>query len=212
MSVLVKICGLTNEADAEFAVRCGADYLGFVLYPKSARYVAPASLRRITASLPPGVRTVGVFVNSSSDEVLEVMDSCGLDIAQLHGGEPPSVAHALGPERVWKAFSLTRSQDLVAAQAFPAAVVVVDTMEPGRPGGTGKLGNWALAANLAAQRPMFLAGGLTPDNVAEAVARVKPLGVDVSSGVEIAPGRKDHDRLQRFISQARSAGRSVRSD
>ena len=205
MSVCVKICGLTNRADALFAIDCGADYIGFVLYPRSPRYVSPEALRTIAAALPPAPPRVGVFVNCETHFVADVADACGLAIVQLHGRETAANAQALGPERVWKAFDLKTPRDVTAACAFPAAAVVVDAMVPGQWGGSGKTGDWRLAKELADHRRVVLAGGLNAGNVAMALEHVRPDVVDVSSGVEASPGRKDPDAVRRFIDAVRGA-------
>jgi len=205
MSIRIKICGLTNERDAEFAVEAGADCVGFVLYPKSPRCVDEARIRRMVDVLPPDTVTVGVFVNCDPAEVERITAACGLNVAQLHGSEPPDHARRLGRERVWKAFQLRTPQDVAAAAEFPAAAIVADAAPPGQWGGAGQVGDWGLAAELAERRPLVLAGGLTPDNVGAAIDRVKPSAVDVSSGVESAPGKKDHKLIQAFIAAARAA-------
>lgn len=205
MSIQTKICGITGEEDAEFAVSSGADYVGFVLFPKSPRYVTVERACELIAVVAGRARTVGVFVNASSDEVCSAVARCGLDIVQLHGTEPAAMALALGVDRVWKALPVQTPEDVARAAGFPAAAIVVDSMAPGAWGGTGKTGNWALAAELSAQRRIMLAGGLSPDNVAAAIVQVQPYGVDVSSGVESAPGRKDHERVQAFVQAVRGA-------
>lgn len=198
----VKICGLTNIVDAQAAVNAGADFVGFVFAAESKRRVTPAVVGEIVRRLPRAVRKVGVFVNEPAAHVVAVLRECGLDIAQLHGEELPAVSAEIGPDRVWKVVHLRTPQDVAAALELPAALLVADTAAGGARGGTGQTGDWALAAQLAARRPLVLAGGLTPENVAAAVAAVRPAAVDVSSGIERAPGIKDHDRLRRFIAAA----------
>jgi len=206
MSVRVKICGLTNIEDAQCAVDCGVDFLGFVLYRKSPRYVSPEQIRDIIAQLPDDahVRTVGVFVNATAQAVDEILKTSGLDIAQLHGYEAPDVALAVGLERAWKAFGLDSPEDVKEALAYPASAVVLDAQAPGVWGGTGKRGNWDLATEVATQRTVVLAGGLQPGNVAAAIEHVRPFAVDVSSGVECSPGTKDHGAVRAFVTAARS--------
>ena len=208
MSVRIKICGLTNEQDAIFAAEAGADYLGFVLYPKSPRHVLPQRLREIVQALPPETRKVGVFVNAAVAEVEGILGSCGLDIAQLHGDETAGMARQLGVARVWKAVALRTAPDVNTVLDYPADALLVDSMSVKARGGTGKVCDWALAADLAAQRRVFLAGGLNPANVADAVREVNPFGVDLSSGVEQRPGIKDHGRVREVIAAARSALRN----
>lgn len=205
MVVKAKICGLTNLGDAQAAVAAGADCLGFVFAAESKRRVTPDAVRAIVAALPAGPLKVGVFVNERPERVVELLAFCGLDVAQLHGDETPDMARHIGVHRVWKAITLRTPQDVECAWCFPAAALVVDAVVPGARGGTGVVADWARAAELAALRPVVLAGGLTPENVADAVRRVQPWAVDVSSGVEIEPGRKDLERVRRFIAAARGA-------
>ena len=204
MTTLVKICGITNLADARYAVEAGADFLGFVFAPESKRVVTPATVHEITRQLPAGIRTVGVFVNVTAEQVAEILAFCKLDLAQLHGEEPPAVATAIGIERVWKTVTLRTPQDVELALTLPAAAVLADTATSGARGGTGLVGDWTLAARLAGRRSVVLAGGLKPENVAAAIGAVRPFAVDVSSGVEFAPGRKDHDKVRRFIAAVRA--------
>jgi len=196
---LIKICGITNVADARRAVACGADFLGFILARKSPRFVTAAQVRGIVADLDCEVRKVGVFVDSPADEIAGTLDSCGLDIAQLCGNESAAVAARVGVERVWKAFHITGDTDIPAALAFPASAILADTMLPGQRGGTGMVCNWDLAARVAGKRRLVLAGGIKPENLAEAVRTVCPYAVDIGSGVEAEPGRKDHEKLARLF-------------
>lgn len=216
MSVKVKICGLTNLADAQVAVEIGADFLGFILYAKSPRYCPPATIAAILADLGLGgdsarPRSVGVFVNSTPDAIRAILEATGLDFAQLHGDEPPAVTAALGG----RAFRALRTKpgdpvlDLAQphlAWPYPAAPqLLLDAYTPDTYGGTGHRANWETAAAVAQQVDrLLLAGGLSPDNVADAIAAVNPWGVDVSSGVEMAPGAKDHARVRAFIAAAHS--------
>ena len=202
MTTKVKICGLTNERDACFAADCGADYAGFVLYEKSPRHVPPIRLAALTRALPATTVKVGVFVNASSEFVRDALENGGLDIAQLHGDESAEFAEMLGTDRVWKAFGLTCEVDVERACAFPAAAVLVDAVTVSERGGTGRRADWVLAAALAVRRPTVLAGGLRPENVAEAIDTVHPFAVDVSSGVEASKGQKDLERVRQFIAAA----------
>ncbi len=213
----VKICGITNLEDARVAALAGADFLGFIFYPRSPRYVTPGWAGTIIAALrAEGLKplTVGVFVDAATAEIERTMQMAGLDLAQLHGGEPPTQVQELG-RRAFKALR-PRSGDEANANALrylPVAPtdirvpqLLVDAYHPGAYGGTGQAGDWAIAQALAQRCPrLLLAGGLTPDNVAQAISQVRPWGVDVSSGVEAAPGRKDHGRVQAFITAARVA-------
>ncbi len=207
-AISIKVCGITRAADAECVVAAGADCIGFIFHPKSPRYVTVAQAREAAASVPRSVRRVGVFVNADIETIEDTVAACELDVIQLHGTEPGELARRLGAERVWKACPLRTAADVQRAAEYPAHAVVVDSMAPGRWGGTGELSNWALAAQLSASTRVMLAGGLSPENVAAAIAQVRPAGVDVSSGVEAEPGIKDHDKVRRFIAAARAAGAS----
>ena len=205
MDIKVKICGLTNIEDARYAVACGADYLGFVLVPSSPRYVSAEAVQAMISDLPEEIPKVGVFVNRPLHEMEQILEFTGLSIAQLHGDEPADVARQLGVERVWKVCTLRTAADVDAAMTFPADVLVADTAVGGRRGGTGQVGDWGLAADLASRRRLLLAGGLNPENVVAAVRRVRPFGVDVSSGVEQSPGNKDPQKVKAFIAAVRKS-------
>jgi phosphoribosylanthranilate isomerase len=202
--VRVKICGITNLEDALAAVEAGADALGFV-FAESPRRVAPATARGIVAELPPYVTAVGVFVDAAVAEVREVVAEVGLAVAQLHGAEQPEVVATLAPTPCIKAFRVRRREDLAALSRYRVQGYLVDAFVPGRPGGTGVRFDWDLLEGFAAPGPLILSGGLTPENVAEAVRRVRPYAVDVSSGVEAEAGRKDHALIRRFIEEALSS-------
>lgn len=204
MTVRIKICGITSREDALHAAACGADALGFVFYAGSPRCVTPDEARAIIEVLPPFVTRVGLFVNETPERVLAIADKCGLDAAQLHGDEPPSACH-LPPYRVIKGVRPRTVADLEALSAYPVAALLVDAAVPGHFGGTGQRADWELAAQAAAAHRVILAGGLTPANVAEAIRRVRPYAVDVSSGVESRPGQKDPEKVAQFIRMAREA-------
>ncbi len=202
----VKICGITNAEDAAAAVAAGADALGFVLYRKSPRFIEPALARQIVMSLPPLVIPVGVFVDEEQQTVRNLMDDCGLTIAQLHGNESAIYCKELG-RTVLKALRVKdRSTFLSLAEYRGRAGVrgfVLDAFSDQAYGGTGQVIDWNLAAEVAKAASVLLAGGLTPDNVEKAIQAVKPYGVDVSSGVEREPGKKDHEKVRAFIHAAR---------
>lgn len=198
----IKICGLTKLSDALAAVACGADFLGFIFASKSPRRTSPERVREMVGRLPREVRKVGVFVDTPASEVVATLAYCGLDIAQLHGDETAEQAIRIGVERVWKAFHLTSDDDVSAALAFPAAAVLTDTMLPGQRGGTGRVGDWRRAAEVARQRKLVLAGGIQPANVVEAMRVVEPYALDVGSGVESEPGRKDAVALRALFAAA----------
>jgi phosphoribosylanthranilate isomerase len=202
----VKICGITNAEDAAVAVAAGADALGFVLYRKSPRFIEPALARQIIMSLPPLVIPVGVFVDEEQQTVRNLMDDCGLTIAQLHGNESAIYCKELG-RTVLKALRVKdRSTFLSLAEYRGRAGVrgfVLDAFSDQAYGGTGQVIDWQLAAEVAKAANILLAGGLTPGNVEKAILAVQPYGVDVSSGVERELGKKDHEKVRAFIQAAR---------
>ena len=206
MAVEIKICGTTNVEDARLALELGADYLGFIFYPKSPRSVSADDVVRILESLEPRPRAVGVFVNASREEVERTVAACGLYAAQLHGDEAAEAFRG-SAARLWRAVRVVDAEPRPDPDAWPAERYLVDAFVPGAYGGTGELADWAAAAELAKARTVMLAGGLTPENVADAIRAVRPVGVDVASGVEAAPGRKDPDTLRRFIAAVRAVGR-----
>ena len=204
--VKIKICGITNVDDARVAVEAGADALGFVMYRKSPRFVEPAVVKAIVAGLPPFVLPVGVFVNEEPERVRALVDECGLALAQLHGDETALYCQDLG-RPVMKALRLKDRGTFLALAEFQGRAnvrgVLIDAFSNQAYGGTGQTVDWGLAQEAARSTPIVLAGGLTPMNVAEAIAQVRPYGVDVSSGVELTPGKKDHDKVKAFIAAAR---------
>jgi phosphoribosylanthranilate isomerase len=204
--VKIKICGITNIEDAEVAVTAGADALGFVMYRKSPRYVEPAVARSIVAGLPPFVLPIGVFVNEDAGAVRTLMDECGFALAQLHGDESALYCQDLGRPAL-KALRLKDRGTFLALAEFQGRAnvrgFVIDAFSDQTYGGTGQTVDWTLAAEAARSTPILLAGGLTPANVAEAIPLVRPYGVDVSSGVEKSPGKKDPAKVQAFIEAAR---------
>jgi phosphoribosylanthranilate isomerase len=206
MTVRVKICGITNSDDAAAAVDAGADALGFVFHRKSPRYVEPQVVKSIVASLPPFILPVGVFVNEESKIVRDLMDSCGLALAQLHGNESAGYCETLG-RPVIKAIGLKDRASLLALAEYKGRAQVrgflLDAFAPDAYGGTGHTTDWTIAAEVAKSVTVILAGGLTPENVATAVRTVKPYAVDVSSGVEAGPGNKDHEKMRAFVQAAK---------
>ena len=192
--MLVKICGITRVEDAAAASEAGAGALGFVFWPDSPRFIDPYRARAIVATLPPFVAAVGVFVNQPLEYVSGVASLVRLGAVQLHGDEPVSYAVELA-RPVIKAVSAGESASGI--DAWPLRVtMLLDVHDPVKRGGTGRTLDWVAASALARRRRTILAGGLTPDNVADAVARVRPFGIDVSSGVETSPGVKDHRRIR----------------
>ena len=197
--MLVKVCGITRPEDADEAVRCGAGALGFVFWPRSPRFVDPYRARAIVASLPPFIAAVGVFVNQPAAYVNGVASLVGLSAVQLHGDESPAFAAEIR-RPVIKAIALGHGRHADASQMWVDRVtLLLDAEDSDKRGGTGRTIDWTQAAVLAAARRVVLAGGLTPDNVADAIRMVRPFGIDVSSGVESSPGVKDHGKLSKLF-------------
>jgi phosphoribosylanthranilate isomerase len=216
----VKICGITNLDDALAAVEAGADLLGFIFYEASPRDVKPEVVKEIVSRITHHISRitfVGVFVKASLETITHTLDYCQFDLAQLHGDESPEFVHHF-QGRAFKALrpqSLQEAEDFIqkyqpsiptprSASLLPTPYFLLDAYHPTLYGGAGQVTDWTMAAAIARQYPILLAGGLTPDNVAEAVRAVKPWGVDVSSGVEASKGRKDHDKVRRFVEAAKS--------
>ncbi len=201
--VRVKICGVTRLEDALAAARLGADALGFNFWPRSKRFIAPDAAGSIVRALPPGVATFGVFVDPTREHVLAAIAASGVAAVQLHGDEPPELCASL-PLPVVKAIRVTDAHALAQLASYEVQAFLLDSASPGY-GGSGTVFDWSLATEVARELPVLLAGGLRPDNVAEAVRTVRPLGVDVASGVESAPGVKDPARMELFIRCAKEA-------
>jgi phosphoribosylanthranilate isomerase len=195
----VKICGITNEEDALFAAGCGAAALGFIFYPSSPRYIKPEEARKIISVLPEELVKVGVFVNEKADEIIRVMEYCGLDMIQLHGDESPEYCREFSAYRIIKAVELKNEDDLNRALDYAVAALLVDSRHAGLYGGTGKKANWELACHIKNNKPLILSGGLNEKNIAEALRTVTPAALDINSGVESEPGKKDHMKLARIF-------------
>ena len=210
---IVKICGITNPEDARAAADAGADILGFVFYPKSPRNVSPERAGEIISGIRAeysSIRVAGVFVNESLATVRAIMQTAQLDLAQLHGQESPEMVQALQG----RAYKALQARDMASAHALMeqyCAVVngniptfIADAPPAQLPGGNGLLADWSVAHEIARTFPILLAGGLNVENVQDAIAQVQPWGVDVSSGVERAPGFKDHEKMREFIARAKN--------
>ena len=205
--VRVKICGITNAADARHAVRSGADALGFV-FAKSPRRVSAETARKITGSIPADSATVGVFVDEPAERLLRIAERCRLTVVQLHGDEKPSLARRLQKNglQVLKALRVGAQDDLDRMDDWPADALLFDTSASGRFGGTGRTFDWGLLAGRRIRLPWFVSGGLNPGNVKKLLSALQPYGVDVSSGVEISPGKKSAALVREFIKNAKSTG------
>jgi len=202
----VKVCGITNLQDARQAIALGADALGFVFYPSSPRYIAPEKAAQIIAQLPPLVSIVGLFVNAEADFIRATIAQCGVDTLQLHGDETPQQCLYDGV-KVIKALRVNSEDCLREIDDYPVSAWLLDAWSADAYGGTGKVGRWDLAAQVARRLPVILAGGLNKDNVKQAIAAVRPYAVDVSSGVELAPGRKNPQLMREFIYNAKKSWR-----
>jgi len=202
--VRVKVCGITNRRDAAMVTELGAAALGFIFAP-SPRQVSPEKVREIIADLPPLVWTIGVFVDEPLSSVCRIMDFCRLDLVQFHGDEPPEICREMMPRSI-KAFRVKDESSLVPVEKYTESVnaILLDTYCQGLKGGTGRAFDWSLAIKAKELRvPIILSGGLTPSNIAEAVSVVKPWAVDINSGIEDAPGRKNPDLMKKLMENIR---------
>ena len=202
----IKICGITNTEDAVMAFVYGADALGFIFYEKSPRHVSPEKAMRVIRNLPNDISKVGVFVNHDSHAVREIYDFCGLDLIQLHGDESPDYCSEFPQSILIKAISPESEEDLRIVKQYGVKAIIMDARESGLYGGTGKRSNWELAAKLKEMHPLVLSGGLNPGNILPAIRTVSPDAVDVNSGVELSPGKKDPKKVQSIIEIVRTAG------
>jgi phosphoribosylanthranilate isomerase len=210
MPTRVKVCGITRLEDARRAVELGAAALGFNFYPPSPRYIPPTLARKIILTLPPLVTPIGVFANETEEEhVAGVAAEAGVAAVQLHGREFPSLDRALGRFTVIRAVAVSAGFRAEILRELRAAAFLLDAFDPRLPGGTGKPFNWTLARDANRFGTIILAGGLTPENVAEAIREVRPFAVDVASGVESAPGVKDADKLRDFFREVERADRAI---
>ena len=205
--VKVKVCGMTSLEDALVAVEGGADAVGFIFYKKSPRSVTMKTVREIVLELPPFVDTVGVFVDETAEQINKIADYCNLDIIQLHGDESPTFCKKIR-RKVIKAFRIKDMQSVKKISNFQVSGFLLDTFSENLHGGTGKVFDWNLALPAKKFGPVIMAGGLTPNNVQQAVRQIRPYGVDVCSGVESEPGIKDHKKVRAFLKNA-NAGRKI---
>ena len=195
--VKLKVCGITNYEDAVAALDAGAEFLGFNFYAPSPRYIAPQKAREIISKLPANVMNVGVFVNEPTpQDVIEKLTMSGAEVAQLHGDEDETYCRSVGAARVIKALRIGRQFDVESLAHYPATAFLIDAYDKNLYGGTGKTSNWEVAREIAKTVGVFLAGGLSPENIGEAIRTVQPYAVDVNSGVEKYPGLKDKLKLQ----------------
>jgi phosphoribosylanthranilate isomerase len=202
--VKVKVCGTTRLKDALLAVECGADAIGFIFYKKSPRCVTAKTAKEICSKLPPFVQRVGVFVNETAEKINRIADRCGLDAVQLHGDESPAFCKKIR-HRVIKAVRVKDPGSLKDLSRYPVDGFLLDTYKEDQWGGTGKVFDWELAARAKKYGPVILAGGLNPRNVKAAIQKVQPYGVDVSSGVEQSPGKKDPKKVKAFLKAVRES-------
>lgn len=206
----LKVCGITSLEDARIALECGAEFLGFNFYRKSPRYISPEAARAIIEELPKEMTPVGIFVNEAQPEtVIEILQTSGAQLAQLHGDEDAAYCEAVGAARVIKALRIGEDFDVQQVVNYPAWAILLDAFDKNLYGGTGKTANWEVAREAAKLTRLFLAGGLSPENIVEAIQAVQPFAVDVNSGVESAPGRKDAAKLQRLSHQMRFANEEI---
>jgi phosphoribosylanthranilate isomerase len=202
----VKICGITNGRDAAASIDAGCDALGFVFYKKSSRYIKPQRAKDIVKQLPKRIIKVGVFVNSKEKTIKDIAKSCKLDILQFHGDESPEFCRNFKGYKIIKAFRVKQVVDLEKVLKYKTFAYLFDTFTKFKIGGTGKKFDWKLIRHIGKiKRPIFLSGGLTAQNVKQALEAVKPHWVDVSSSVEIKPGEKDHKKIQEFIRLAKQS-------
>jgi phosphoribosylanthranilate isomerase len=195
----VKVCGITNIVDAYVVAESGADGLGFIFYPKSQRYVAPAKAKEIIQKLPSEIIRVGVFVNHEIQKVKEIFQFCGLNLIQLHGDESPEYCAQFSMSSLIKAVFCRTQEEIRELRNYPVAAILMDAREAEHYGGTGKNSDWGLAIKVKETHPLILAGGLNRENIREAIERVRPQAVDINSGVEISPGKKDPNKIREIM-------------
>ena len=209
MSVKIKICGLMSIADVKMCAANGVDFIGFV-FAESPRRITKEQAGIITGVIPPEIKKAGVFVNEEEKVVRDIAEYCGLDVLQFHGEETPDYCSHFEGFEVFKAFRLNEEKDLIPIPSYDVSAFLLDAFVEGTYGGTGKTFNWELAVEAKKfGKPIVLSGGLNPENVSGAIMKVRPEMVDVSSGVESAPGKKDPDKVREFVEKVRSYGNNV---
>lgn len=195
MKPQVKICGITNLDDARFCAHAGADALGFIFYKSSPRYIDPSAAAEIIEQLPGYITPVGVFVNEQRSVIEKTIAATGIRIAQLSGSERPKDCQGY-PVKVWKAFRIRAYEAIEETRGYPIAAAMLDGASDEVFGGSGQLPDFAIACEMKEYHPLILAGGLNPENVVKAIRTVLPFGIDLNSGIESAPGKKDHDMIR----------------
>ena len=203
--IKVKICGITNKEDALYAAGCGANALGFIFYEKSPRYIEPDDAKTIIAALPPFVTTVGVFVNKDFNDIRDITLLTGVTVVQLHGDESPSYCNLVEGKLI-KAIRVKSDSSIEGLKKYDVDAFLLDSFDKNSFGGSGLTFDWKLAEKAKQYGKIILAGGLTPDNVEEAVKKVAPYGVDVNSGVEKKPGIKNKNKVKEFIIRSKAVG------
>ncbi len=203
--VRVKVCGITNAVDALRAVELGADALGFIFYKGSKRYIDPRDAHRIISSLPPFISSVGVFVNQTVPEITGAVETSGVDTVQLHGDETPELCTML-PYKLIKAVRVKDTVNTVEVELYPVRAILFDKHTDEMYGGTGTSFDWGVLKSINTSKKVILSGGLTPENVSRAIEIVNPYGVDVSTGVEDSPGKKNHIKMRKFIEAVKNGG------
>lgn len=202
--IKIKICGITNKKDAIITAGLKPDMMGFVFYSGSKRYVEPRIVRDIANELPPYIAKVGVFVDMDKNKVIEIAEECTLDMLQFHGDETPDYCAGFGDSyKIIKAFRIKDSASLKGINDYNVDFYMLDSYSSKEKGGTGESFDWKIIENFEFLKPVILSGGLTPGNVRNAIEKFSPYGVDVSSGVEISPGKKDSDLMKKFVENVR---------
>ncbi|MCI0490335.1 MAG: phosphoribosylanthranilate isomerase [Blastocatellia bacterium] len=203
--VRVKICGVRSLEEARAASDAGADAIGFNFWPESLRYIAPEAAREIISGLPPLIACIGVFVNEERESIIDIASQVGLSAVQLHGDESPDFCARLDSVKIIKAFRVGEGFDVGVIEKYDVSAALLDTRIKGSYGGTGQRFDWSVALEAKKRAPVILAGGLTIENVADAIRQVSPMAIDVCSGVEASPGSKDLDKLRRFMNEVARA-------